>query len=219
MTYILTTARLDATGHRWVAALSSFNFTITYRSGKLNQDADALSRLPESTDSHTMVYPDVLKTILNTCQVLTEERPLAETLVVTQTIHAKAPEQDIPQDQLTALSLSSAQWNKGQGDDPVISGVKEKVVSGQKPSARQLKKETANVRRYIRDWSKLILKAGVLYRKLVSEGQETHQLVVLSSVKDIVLTAMHDDMGHQGRDRTLITDENPVLLAWNEHGR
>ena len=203
LTYILTTAHLDATGHRWVAALSSYNFTITYRSGKLNQDADALSRLPEPTDSHTMVYPDVLKTIFNTCQVLTEERPLAESLVVTQAIHANAPEQDIPQDQLTALSLSSAQWNKGQGDDPVISRVKEIVGSGQKPSARQLKKETANVRRYITDWNRLILKAGVLYRKLVSEGQETHQLVVPSSVEDIVLTAMHDDIGHHGRDRTL----------------
>ena len=144
LTYILTSARLDATGHRWVAALSSYNFTITYRSGKLNQDADALSRLPEPTEPQTMVYPDVLKAILNSCQVLTEERPLAESLIVTHALHADAPENDIPQDQLKALSLSSAHWNRGQGDDPVISRVKQIVLSGQKPSSSELRKEDAN---------------------------------------------------------------------------
>ena len=99
-------------------SLSSYNFTITYRSGKLNQDADALSRLPGPTDLQNMVYPDVLKTIFNTSQVLIEERPLGETLVVTQAIYADFPEQDIPQDQLKAVALTSAQWNKGQGDNP-----------------------------------------------------------------------------------------------------
>ena len=43
--YILSTARLDATEHQWVAALSNYNFTLTYRSGKLNKDDDALSQL------------------------------------------------------------------------------------------------------------------------------------------------------------------------------
>ena len=44
LTYVLSTAKLDATGHRWVAALANYNFTITYRSGRLNQNADGLSR-------------------------------------------------------------------------------------------------------------------------------------------------------------------------------
>ena len=91
--------------------------------------------------------------------------------------------------------------------------MKDIVVSGQKHSARQLKKETANEQRYIRDGNKLILKAGVLYRKLETEGQETHQLVVPSSVKDIVLTAMHDDMGHQGRDRMLVSQARKTNVA------
>ena len=45
LTYILTTAKLDATGHRWVAALSNYTFSITYKPGKDNKDADALSRI------------------------------------------------------------------------------------------------------------------------------------------------------------------------------
>jgi hypothetical protein len=36
MTYALTTAKLDATGHRWLAALAAFNFNIQYRPGKKN---------------------------------------------------------------------------------------------------------------------------------------------------------------------------------------
>ena len=43
LTYILTRAKLDATGQRWVASLSDYNFTIKYRSGKKNADADGLS--------------------------------------------------------------------------------------------------------------------------------------------------------------------------------
>ena len=34
LTYILTSAKVDATGHRWLAELRSYNFTIEYRSGK-----------------------------------------------------------------------------------------------------------------------------------------------------------------------------------------
>ena len=50
LTYILTSAKLDATTQRWIAGLASFQFTINYRSGKSNIDADALSRIkwPES---------------------------------------------------------------------------------------------------------------------------------------------------------------------------
>ncbi len=42
----LTSAKLNATGHRWLADLSTCNFNIKYRSGRTNIDADTLSRLP-----------------------------------------------------------------------------------------------------------------------------------------------------------------------------
>ena len=45
LTYVLTTAKLDATGDRWVAALSNYTFSITYKPGKGHVDADALSRI------------------------------------------------------------------------------------------------------------------------------------------------------------------------------
>lgn len=46
LTYILSTAKLNATGHRWVCELSEFDFSIKYRPGKSNADADGLSHMP-----------------------------------------------------------------------------------------------------------------------------------------------------------------------------
>ena len=45
LTYVLTMAKLDATEHRWVAALSNYMFSIIYKPGKGHKDADALSHI------------------------------------------------------------------------------------------------------------------------------------------------------------------------------
>ena len=44
--YILTTSNLDATGHRWVSMLASFEFTLEYQKGADNGVAGALSWVP-----------------------------------------------------------------------------------------------------------------------------------------------------------------------------
>ena len=41
LTYVLTMAKLDATGHRWVATLSNYTFSILYKPGKSTRDVDA----------------------------------------------------------------------------------------------------------------------------------------------------------------------------------
>ena len=46
LTYIMSTAKLNAVGHRWVGELSDFRFNIKYRPGRVNIDADTLSRVP-----------------------------------------------------------------------------------------------------------------------------------------------------------------------------
>ena len=69
LTYVLTTAKLDATGQRWVAALSNYNFDIKYRSGKKHADADGLSRCKEDEKQHVL-FPEVLKAISLASQVV-----------------------------------------------------------------------------------------------------------------------------------------------------
>ena len=64
LTYILTTARLDATRQQWVASLASYNFKIFYRSGKLNVEADALSMIPWENTQVNHLGPLIVNTML-----------------------------------------------------------------------------------------------------------------------------------------------------------
>ena len=43
LTYIFTSAKLDATGQRWAASLANYDFQIFYKSRKTNIEVDALS--------------------------------------------------------------------------------------------------------------------------------------------------------------------------------
>ena len=44
--YVMQSTKLNANGQRWVSELSEFNFSVKYRPGVINKDADCLSRLP-----------------------------------------------------------------------------------------------------------------------------------------------------------------------------
>ena len=45
LTYVLSSAKLNATGLCWVEELANFNFNIKYQPGKVRRDADTLSRM------------------------------------------------------------------------------------------------------------------------------------------------------------------------------
>lgn len=47
LTYVTKSAKLNATGHRWVAELADYRFTLKYRPGSANRDADFLSWQPK----------------------------------------------------------------------------------------------------------------------------------------------------------------------------
>ena len=64
LTYILTTAKLDATGQRCVASLVNYNLKIFYKSGKLNVEADALSRIPWENTQVNHLEPVIVTTML-----------------------------------------------------------------------------------------------------------------------------------------------------------
>ena len=61
LTYVLTSAKLDAYGQRWVAKLANYNFTIRYRCGQSNAEADTLSRIswPKVLSNHEDIDIDL----------------------------------------------------------------------------------------------------------------------------------------------------------------
>ena len=73
LTYVLSTAKLNATGHRWVSELADFNIKIRFRPGKENGDADYLSRLALDFEKYmkqctTEVNQDAIHAIINAAQ-------------------------------------------------------------------------------------------------------------------------------------------------------
>lgn len=61
----LSSAKLNATSLCWIGELTDFNFTIHYRPGKANVDADVLSRMPSEDTAYTeIVTQDVLQAIV-----------------------------------------------------------------------------------------------------------------------------------------------------------
>ena len=54
LTYVLLTPNLDATGHRWVGTLASFQFELEYQKGTDNGAADALNWVPISHSWQTV---------------------------------------------------------------------------------------------------------------------------------------------------------------------
>ena len=69
LTYVLTSAKLDATGQRWVASLANYDFKIFYKSSKQNVKADALPQI-EWTLQNSLVVKACLLMGVGDCNLL-----------------------------------------------------------------------------------------------------------------------------------------------------
>ena len=79
LTYIFSTANLDAAGQRWVAHLASYNFSLEYQKCKDNTVADFLSRLDDGLPEgevqeylDEIPYPGVKAVLNNTITPITD---------------------------------------------------------------------------------------------------------------------------------------------------
>ena len=186
MTYVLEKAKLDATAHRWIAALGVYDFTIKYRSGKSNADADGLSRMPQ-TDDFSEVSPDCIKTL---CQSHICNHYITSLSMTSVPSELNLYDDVIPRD-----------WRMIQSQDPVVNQFVRAVTQSKKPGVLQV--GTRHGKILLREFNKLVIKRGVLYRKIQSKDDYVFQLVLPESYKKIALKGAHDDMGHLGRDKTL----------------
>ena len=66
LTNILTSAKLDAIGQRWIASLGPYNFSLHYNPSHQNTVADSLSRIPwENAMFYDEIDYNVVKAVVH----------------------------------------------------------------------------------------------------------------------------------------------------------
>ena len=204
LTYVLTSAKLDACGQRWVAKLANYNFSIRYRCGVSNTEADALSRIkwPEALSDNVDIENGCMDThVINA--VLTGA-VTKSSLIESVSCSAKVIPTELDKD---TGKLSDINWTKEQRLDPNLGVIIRLIESGQLNKRRLQGKDSSEVKSFLRNKKCLKLVKDVLYRKSYSDNSTSKktlwQLVVPKSFRERALLGCHDDVGHQGILRTL----------------
>lgn len=184
----LATAKLGAVEQRWAAQLASFDFELKYRSGKSNQNADALSQQPVLSSeelaeefSGTLIPPHL--------QRLNDQYRIE----ASQAIVSALP------------GHSSCDIRALQANDSVIQEVMAFWRAKVRPTAEERSHLSPSALVLLQQWDRLIERDGLLYRKVFrpNGGEAVFQLLLPLALTDEVLTQMHNEHGHQGVERTL----------------
>uniref|UniRef100_A0A671U0X9 Gypsy retrotransposon integrase-like protein 1 n=1 Tax=Sparus aurata TaxID=8175 RepID=A0A671U0X9_SPAAU len=183
----LTTAKLGATEQRWVAELAVFDYTVRYRSGRSNQNADALSRQhPPGDDT-----------------VASLARPGTP---VPEMVHKCVVEIDVPvQHAISAVPERSTDDLKAlQGADPTISAVLPFFHQQRMPGRAERQRLHPAALGLLRQWDRLTSSNGLLYRvfQRPDGGECIYQLLLPESLREEVFQQLHTHHGHQGVERT-----------------
>ena len=203
LTYVLTSAKLDACGQRWVAKLANYNFSIKYRCGVSNTEADALSRIK---------WPEALSEMMNTDNGCMDTHVINAVLTgaVTKSSLIESVSCSagiIPTELDMNDKLSNINWMKEQRLDPNLGVIIRLIESGQLFKRKLQGKDSTELKSFLRNKRSLKLIKDVLYRKSFSDNSTTKktmwQLVVPKIFRERALSGCHNDVGHQGILRTL----------------
>lgn len=167
LTYVLTSAKLSAVRHRWLAALATYDFTIQYCPGRHNIDADFLSRqyTPEEGEEWTSVPPAGIKALCKRA-CISKEADVPDRLVD----QLGAPAAAVPEAYVfpvnlslnTLDQLSPKEIQASQDMDPAIGPLKKAMENNNKLT--RFKNDSPETVLLLRESRKLELKDGLLYR-------------------------------------------------------
>ena len=212
LTYIFSSANLDAAGQRWVAHLASYNFSLEYQKGKDNTVADFLSqmneRLPEEEVQeylNQIPYPGV-KAVLDNVITPIEERA-EQGVRLTPDCQGDPQEETIVARPARLATTNVTNWKQEQKEDPVLYQVAKHLRAPHETFKAALhkvldKKATAA---YVKAKEQLLIKNSLLYRK-TQQGQADEivfQFVVPQRHWGATLDGCHQEAAHQGQCRSI----------------
>ena len=194
LTYVLTTAKLNAVGMRWANELADFEFTIKYRPGKLNTDADYLSRRSLDIDQLKAecteeFYPKEIDAVISGMHVV---EPVVVNAVCADQLVLKAKVQN--------LSVPAEELQRSQMEDDVLGPVLPLVVEGRRPKKLEWSKLSRDSRTLAKNLGKLFINDnGILMRKTV----RYQQVVLPKQYHQLVHKELHEEMGHLGPEKVI----------------
>ena len=196
------TSKMGAVKKWWVSQLSQFNFNIKYRPGSANKNAVVLSRYP--LEDALVVKGRLASLMAMTILPNHPTHAVSElTTVCVPQLSATASNIDWGTSQTTLPQLSTPELTDLQSKAETLNMVRELLKMGVRPSNAEAKTVSPQARKLHQQWDKLKLQHEVLYRTVTIEGDRVDQLVLPQCLVKRVLTLVHDEMGHQGIDKTL----------------
>ena len=125
LTYIFSSANLDAAGQRWVAHLASYNFSLEYQKGKDNTVADFLSWMNECLPEeevqeylNKIPYPGV-KAVLDNAIMPIKQRP-EQGVRLTPDCQGDCQEETVEARPARLATTNVTDWKQEQKEDPVL---------------------------------------------------------------------------------------------------
>ena len=172
LTYIFSTANLDAAGQRWVAHLTSYNFTLEYQKGKDNTVADFLScvddRLTEGKVQDYLskipylgvkaVLDNAITPLIDRAEQGVWPNPDCQNACQEETLGARPA-------RLATTNVTD--WKLEQKEDPVLYQVVKHCKASRETFREALLKVTDKkaTTAYVKSKEQLIIKNGLLYRQ------------------------------------------------------
>ena len=207
LTYIFSSANLDAAGQQWVARLTSYSFSLEYQKGKDNTVADFLSQmnecLPEEEvqDYLNQISYRGVKAVLNNAITPIKEHG-EQGVRLTPDCQGDSQEETIVARPARLATTNITDWKQEQKEDPILYQVAKHLRVPRETFKAVLhkvldKKATAA---YVKAKEQLLIKNRLYCKTRQGQADEiVFRFVVPQRHQGATLDGCHREVAHQGQ--------------------
>ena len=190
--FIMNLKKPNSCLQRWTSELAEFNFAVHYRPGKVNRDADCLSRLPLDIDKYVGLCKeegsiDTFQVMLASMQVTKLEGEVTIKPNLNECSNVNT---------LNVEVQRKLEMKENQEEDTDISAIINLLKIG------EVKKDqlTESGKLLLKEKKKLYLDEDQILRR--RSGNHS-QIVLPTKLKEMIYKSLHDDMGHIGAEKVI----------------